>query len=144
MRSSSLRQSLTIVFAAGMACAGCQDATVDTANLPKIGVEFELTERYICEGSGSPAIRLSDIPAGVVSYDVRMTDLDSPGYRHWRETVLSHEPAIPAGTGSHYSGPACPPNGHRYRISILARNARRQPIAYGEKTITAERARSAR
>ena len=117
---------------------------MDTTNLPKIGVDYALTEQFICNGTGSPAITLSGLPAGVVSYDVRMTDLDSPSYRHWKETIASQEAVIPAGKGSHYSGPGCPPNGHRYRISVLARNAQQQPIGYGEKTITAERARGAR
>jgi phosphatidylethanolamine-binding protein (PEBP) family uncharacterized protein len=117
---------------------------VDTTNLPTIGVEYELTEQYICNGTGSPTIKLSDLPPGVASYDVHMIDVDSPSYRHWKETILSQESVIPAGKGSHYSGPGCPPNGHRYRISILARNAQQQPIAYGEKTITAERSRGSR
>jgi phosphatidylethanolamine-binding protein (PEBP) family uncharacterized protein len=133
-----------MVFAACLACASCQDATVDTTNLPTITVEYELTEQYICNGAGSPAIKLGNLPAGVASYDVRMTDLDSPSYRHWKETILSRESVIPAGKGSRYSGPGCPPNGHRYRISILARNAQQQPIAYGEKTIKAERSRGSR
>ena len=144
MSKKLLRKSVSIVFTACVACTGSQDATVDTANLPKIGVEYELTEQDICRGNGSPAIRLSDLPAGVASYDVLMTDMDSPRFRHWRETIESQEPAIPAGRGGTYVGPGCPPNGHRYRISILARNAQRQPIAYGEKTITAVRSRGAR
>jgi phosphatidylethanolamine-binding protein (PEBP) family uncharacterized protein len=144
MSKNLLRLSVTIVLAACVACTSSQDATVDIANLPKIGVEYALTERDICTGKGSPEIRLTDLPAGVESYDVLMTDLDSPRFRHWSETITSQEPAIPAGRGSSYVGPGCPPNGHRYRISVLARNARQQPLAYGEKTITAVPFRGAR
>ena len=131
-------------FITSVGCASGQDSAVDMANLPKIGVDYQLTEQDICRGKGSPEIRLTDLPAGVVSYDVRMTDLDAPRFRHWNETIQSQEPAIPAGKGANYVGPRCPPNGHRYRISILARNAQQQPIAYGEKTIIAEQKPSTR
>jgi phosphatidylethanolamine-binding protein (PEBP) family uncharacterized protein len=124
-----------------VACGERQEFRVDTTNLPKIGVEYELTERQICLVEGSPEVRLTGLPGETTSYDVLMTDLDSPRFRHWMETITSQEPVIPAGRGTHYSGPRCPPNGHRYRIGVLARNAQQQPIAYGEKTITAERAR---
>jgi phosphatidylethanolamine-binding protein (PEBP) family uncharacterized protein len=68
-----------------------------------------------------------------------MTDLDSPGFRHWNESITSEERAIPAAKGTNYIGPACPPNGHRYRISVIARTHQQEPIAYGEKTIVAAR-----
>jgi len=44
-----------------VACGGSQDAAVDTSNLPRIGVEYRLTEDDICLGKGSPAIALSDL-----------------------------------------------------------------------------------
>jgi phosphatidylethanolamine-binding protein (PEBP) family uncharacterized protein len=140
MVTSWLGLGAMIALGAAVACAGgSQDLGVDTANLPKIGVDYALTEQQICLGKGSPEVRLTGLPAGVASYDVLMTDLDAPSFRHWRETIKSQEPVIPAGRGTGYVGPRCPPNGHRYRIGILARNAQQQPIAYGEKTATAER-----
>jgi phosphatidylethanolamine-binding protein (PEBP) family uncharacterized protein len=133
-------------MAAGVCFIGCvactsQDPAIDTSKLPKVGVDYRLTEQDICKaGKRSPEITLTDLPAGVVSYDVKMTDLDSPGFRHWNETITSQEPTIPAGKGINYVGPGCPPNGHRYRISLIARNTQQEPIAYGEKTIIAGRA----
>ena len=122
-----------------VACAS-RDFAIDTSKLQKIGVDYRLTEQDICkDGKRSPKIAVTDLPAGAVSYDVKMTDLDSPGFRHWNERITFQEATIPAGKGTNYLGPGCPPNGHRYRISVIARNTRQEPIAYGEKTIIAGR-----
>lgn len=132
--------AVIIWLGATIGCAYDQGPSVDTANLARIRVDFELTERDICEnGMRSPEIRLTELTAGAVNYDVRMTDLDSPHYKHWNETIQLQQPVISAGKGINYRGPACPPNGHHYRISILATNAAQQPVAYGEKTITAKK-----
>jgi phosphatidylethanolamine-binding protein (PEBP) family uncharacterized protein len=128
-----------ICFIGCVACTS-QGPALDTSQLQKIGVDYRLTEQDICkDGRRSPEITVADLPAGVVSYDVKMTDVDSPGFRHWNETIRSQEPTIPAGRGAHYLGPGCPPNGHRYRISVIARNRQQEAVAYGEKTIIAER-----
>src|SRR5258705_4308989 len=87
-------------FIASVGCASGQGYAVDMANLPKIGVDYQLTDQDICRGKGSPEIRLTDLPAGVVSYDVRMTDLDAPRFKHWNETIQFQERAIPAGKGA--------------------------------------------
>jgi phosphatidylethanolamine-binding protein (PEBP) family uncharacterized protein len=135
---------VAICFTGCLACTR-RDPVIDTSKLQKIGVDYRLTEQDICkDGKRSPKITVTDLPAGVVSYDVKMTDLDSPSFRHWNETIGSQEPTIPAGKGTNYVGPGCPPYGHRYRISVIARNTQQEPIAYGEKTIIAERGPGAR
>ena len=139
MSKRLFHMGVAIGFTVCVAC-GSQDPAIDTSKLQKIGVDYQLTEQAICkDGKRSPAITVTDLPAGVVSYDIKMTDLDSPGFRHWNETIKSQEPTIPAGKGANYVGPGCPPNGHRYRISLIARNTQQEPIAYGEKTIIAAR-----
>jgi phosphatidylethanolamine-binding protein (PEBP) family uncharacterized protein len=144
MSKKLFQLGVAICFTGCVACTR-QGPVMDTSKLQKIGVDYRLTEQDICkDGKRSPKITVSDLPAGVVSYDVKMTDLDSPGFRHWNETIKSHEPTIPAGNGANYVGPGCPPNGHRYRISLIARNTQQEPIAYGEQTIIAERATRAR
>lgn len=139
MIKKRFHMGVAICFIGCVACTSHEPA-IDTSQLQKIGVDYRLTEQDICKNwKRSPEITVSDLPAGVVSYDVTMTDLDSPGFRHWNETIRSQEPAIPAGKGANYVGPGCPPNGHRYRIRLIARNTQQEPIAYGEKTIIAER-----
>jgi phosphatidylethanolamine-binding protein (PEBP) family uncharacterized protein len=70
-----------------VACAS-QDPAIDISKLQKIGVDYRLTEQDICKDwKRSPEITVTDLPAGAVSYDVKMTDLDSPGFRHWNETI---------------------------------------------------------
>ena len=129
----------TVCLLGAIACGERQEFGIDTTSLPKIGVEWGLTREEICAGTGSPAVRLTELPAGVVSYDVLMTDLDSPRFRHWKETIMSQQAVIPARKGIGYAGPQCPANGHRYRIAVIARNAQQEPIAYGEHTIVAGR-----
>ena len=139
MSTTLFHMGVAICFIGCVACTG-PDPAIDTSHLHKLGVDYRLTQQDICkDGTRSPEITVTDLPAGVVSYDVKMTDLDSPGFRHWNETIRSQEPTIPSGKGAHYVGPGCPPNGHRYRIRLIARNAQQEPIAYGEKTIIAER-----
>lgn len=140
MSRKLIRIAVAICLTTCGACSTRVEPAVDTAHLPKIGVDFSLGEQEICKyGDRSPEIRLKDLPTGVVSYDVKMTDLDVPSYKHWNQTITSSESVIRAGAGADYAGPACPPNGHHYRISVLARNGQQQPIAYGEKTVTATR-----
>jgi phosphatidylethanolamine-binding protein (PEBP) family uncharacterized protein len=118
MSKKLFHMGVAICFVGCVACTS-QDLAIDTSKLQKLGVDYRLTEQDICKDwKRSPKITVTELPAGVVSYDVKMTDLDSPGFRHWNETFKSQEPTIPAGKGANYVGPRCPPNGHRYRISL--------------------------
>jgi len=118
------------------AVTGC--ATADTSKLPRMGVDFAFDQKHKCQGV-SPEIRLSSVPAGVASYEVRMTDLDVPSFHHWNQTLAATGPVIREGAGVGYFGP-CPPSGtHRYEISVLARDSQKQSVAYGEKTVVSGR-----
>ena len=64
-----------------------------------------------------------------------MTDIDLPSFNHWNQTLTAAGPVIREGVGVRYSGP-CPPSGtHRYEITVLARDAQKLAVAYGEKTV---------
>ncbi len=118
------------------AVTGC--ATVDTSKLPRMGVEFAFDQKHKCQGV-SPEIRLSNVPAGVASYEVKMTDLDVPSFHHWSQTLTAPGPVIREGAGVGYFGP-CPPSGtHRYEIVVLARDSQKQAVAYGEKAVVSGR-----
>lgn len=125
-----------VLVLVGLAAAGC--ATVDTSKLPRMGVDFAFDQKHKCQGV-SPEIRLGNVPAGVTSYEVRMTDLDVPSFHHWAQTIPAAGPVVREGAGSGYFGP-CPPSGtHRYQIEVIARDGQKQPVAYGEKTVAAGR-----
>jgi phosphatidylethanolamine-binding protein (PEBP) family uncharacterized protein len=143
MSEKHFRMAVAIWLAACGACRAGGEPAVDTSNLQKIGVDFSLAERERCKRADrSPAVKLSAIPPGGVSYDVKMTDLDAPDFKHWAQTIDSNDGLIHANAGARagYRGPACPANGHRYRISVLVRDRQHHPVAYGEKTVVAERA----
>ena len=80
-----------LVVALVAAVTAC--ATVDTTKLPRMGVDFAFDQKHKCQGV-SPEIRLSNVPAGVASYEVRMTDLDVPSFRHWGQTLAATGPVI--------------------------------------------------
>jgi phosphatidylethanolamine-binding protein (PEBP) family uncharacterized protein len=117
--------------------AGC--APIDLAKVPRLSVDVTFEPRNRCQGV-SPRIQLSRVEPEVVTYDIEMTDLDVPGYKHWVQTVPATGPVIREGIGAGlYIGP-CPPSGtHRYRITIIARDAEKRPRAYGDKTVVSGR-----
>jgi len=128
----------TLVAAMLLTAAAVGCAAVDTSTLPRMVVEFSFAPTNTCQGI-SPEIRLLGVPDGVTTYDVRLTDLDVPGFHHWAQTLGAAGPVIRAGAGVGYFGP-CPPSGtHRYQIEVTARDARGRPLAYGDKTVDAGR-----
>jgi len=99
-----------------------------------MGVDFTFGSKHKCQGI-SPEIRLSDVPAGVASYEVKLTDLDVPTFHHWSQTLPAEGPVIHEGAGSGYFGP-CPPSGtHRYEITVVARDGQSRAVASGEKIV---------
>src|SRR5712691_11327304 len=95
-------------------------------------------QKHKCQGV-SPEIRLGNVPTGVASYDVKLTDLDVPSFQHWSQVIRATGSVIPEGAGVGYFGP-CPPSGtHRYEIAVTARDAQKKPVAYGEKTVVTGR-----
>jgi phosphatidylethanolamine-binding protein (PEBP) family uncharacterized protein len=124
---------LALVFWAATGCA-----TVDTSKLPRMGVDFAFDQKHKCQGV-SPEIRLTNVPGGVASFEVRMVDLDVPSFHHWSQIIPATGAVIREGAGSGYYGP-CPPSGtHRYQIAVTALDSQKKPIAYGEKTVVAGR-----
>lgn len=113
-------------------------ASAQAAGVPRMGVDFTFEAKHKCQGV-SPEIRLSEVPAGVASFQVSMTDRDVPTFRHWEQTLRASGPLIGEGAGRGYYGP-CPPSGtHRYTIAVTALDAQKKPVAYGEKTVDAGR-----
>lgn len=101
-------------------------------------IDFTFEAKHKCRGV-SPDIRLSNVPAGVATYDIQMTDLDVPTFHHWSQTIPAKGSIIPEGAGAGYFGP-CPPAGtHRYQIEVIARDAQKNPVVYGEKTVVTGR-----
>src|SRR5215471_8539143 len=120
--------ALAVTFAVG------GGASAETSNLPQLGVDFTFGPKHKCQGI-SPEIRLSNVPAGVASYEVKLTDLDVPTFRHWSQTLPAGGPVIHEGAGSGYFGP-CPPSGtHRYEITVVARDGQSRAVASGEKIV---------
>jgi phosphatidylethanolamine-binding protein (PEBP) family uncharacterized protein len=110
----------------------------DTSKRPPIGVDFAFGQKNKC-GGVSPEIRLTNVPAGVTSYAVRLTDLDVPSFQHWSQTIPATGSVIREGVGSGYYGP-CPPSGtHRYQIKVTALDGQKKPLASGERTVAAGR-----
>ena len=112
-------------------------AAADRSKLP-IGVNFAFAQKNKCGGI-SPEIRLTNVPAGVTSYAVRLTDLDVPSFQHWSQTIPATVSVIRERVGSGYYGP-CPPSGtHRYQIKVTALDGQKKPLASGERTVAAGR-----
>jgi phosphatidylethanolamine-binding protein (PEBP) family uncharacterized protein len=91
-----------------------------------LGVAICFTGCVACT-SQDPVIDPSKLQKIGVGYRRAEQDICKDGKRSPKITVTD----LPAGV--------CPPNGHRYRISLIARNTQQETIAYGEKTIIAER-----
>jgi len=122
-----------------LAMVALTTGAVAAAEMGKLGVDFTFGPKNKCAGM-SPEIRLSDVPPGAASYDVKLTDLDVPDFRHWSQTLPAATPVIREGVGTKYYGP-CPPGGaqHRYRIEVTALDAAGKPLAKGDKTVTTGR-----
>ena len=125
-----------LVLAITLGLVGVTSA--QTSNPPKMGVDFTFGPKHKCQGI-SPEIRLSNVPVGVASYEVKLTDLDVPTFHHWSQTLPAGGPVIQEGAGSGYFGP-CPPSGtHRYEITVVARDGQNRAVASGEKIVVTGR-----
>ena len=130
MKRTLLTLAITLGFVGG---TGAQ-----TSNPQKIGVDFTFGPKHKCQGI-SPEIHLSNVPAGVATYEIKLTDLDVPTFHHWSQTLPAEGPVIHEGAGSGYFGP-CPPSGtHRYEITVVARDGQRRAVASGEKVVVTGR-----
>lgn len=125
-------KGIAAAVAVMVSMTGC--ASLDTSKLPRMDVDFAFDQKHKCKGV-SPELRLSNVPTGAADYEVKLTDLDFPVYPHWSQTLPATGAVNAEGAGTSYFGP-CPPFGtHRYRISVVARDAGKQPLAYAEKTV---------
>jgi len=73
--------------------------------------------------SGSPNFQLRDVPAGTVTLQFAMTDLDKPSFHHGGGTVgYRGQSEVPCGAfASGFVGPAPPPGEvHTYEFVIQA------------------------
>jgi len=73
--------------------------------------------------SGSPNFKLRDVPAGTVTLQFAMTDLDKPSFHHGGGTVgYRGQSEVPCGAfASGFVGPAPPPGEvHTYEFVIKA------------------------
>ena len=73
--------------------------------------------------SGSPNFQLRDVPAGTVTLQFAMTDLDRPSFHHGGGTVgYRGQSEVPCGAfASGFVGPAPPPGEvHTYQFVIKA------------------------
>jgi phosphatidylethanolamine-binding protein (PEBP) family uncharacterized protein len=73
------------------------------------------------------------------TYEVTLTDLDVPSFNHWHQTLPASGPVIREGAGRGDYGPCAPSGTHRYRIGVTAKDAQGKPLAYGEKTVVADK-----
>lgn len=120
-----------LIGAIALFATACE-TSIDTSGLPTMDVAFTFEQPHKCEGV-SPEIRLGNVPSAAATLDIKMTDLDAPRFKHWQQTIPVTT-TIAEGRGTDYFGP-CPPSGtHRYTISVLAKDAQEQPLAYGEHT----------
>ena len=73
--------------------------------------------------SGSPNFKLDDVPAGTVTLQFAMTDLNKPSFHHGGGTVgYRGQPDVPCGAfATGFVGPAPPPGEvHTYEFIIRA------------------------
>jgi phosphatidylethanolamine-binding protein (PEBP) family uncharacterized protein len=73
--------------------------------------------------SGSPNFQLNDVPAGTVTLEFAMTDLDKPSFHHGGGSVgYRGQPEVPCGAfASGFVGPSPPPGEiHTYEFTIKA------------------------
>ncbi|MCR6498666.1 phospholipid-binding protein [Shinella sp. CPCC 101442] len=87
-----------------------------------------------CFDGKSPPFKLSGVPDGTVKLDIRMVDLNAPGFSHGGGKVAYSGQKTLAYGAFRYKGP-CPPTGrHKYRFTVKALDAKGKKI--GEATAT--------
>ncbi|MGQ7793948.1 phospholipid-binding protein [Faunimonas sp. B44] len=81
-----------------------------------------------CFDSNSPPISLSGVPKGTAALDIRMKDLNVPGYPHGGGRVAYTGQKQLAYGAFRYKGP-CPPEPHIYEFTIRALDAGGRELA---------------
>ncbi|MCV2892472.1 hypothetical protein [Lentibacter sp. XHP0401] len=114
-----------LILAAGTAHAEMQLSFKGWGNIPSCTTGKPNTV-------GNPAFTLKGIPAGTTQVQIRLKDLDVPGYNHGGGKLkMTADGTIPAGTFK-YKSP-CPPSGvHTYEWTATAKK--------GNKTLATAKA----
>jgi phosphatidylethanolamine-binding protein (PEBP) family uncharacterized protein len=108
-------------FVTTLVFLGCQTREV-APDAVQLDVSFEWPTKSGCSDV-SPAMSVGNIPASTKFLEIKLKDLDKPGFDHGGGVVsFAGSGEIPAGAipRRYYTGP-CPPFGsHTYEISVSA------------------------
>lgn len=93
-----------------------------------MGVSFDWGPTKKCFDVKSPPMKLTDVPAGTKTLDIRMVDRNAPDFHHGGGQVPYHgQSELPYGA-FRYKGP-CPPTPHFYRFTVKALDAAGKVLA---------------
>ena len=105
------------------AALGAAALVVGLAQVLGVSSAFAFSASFAWCPEASPNFQLEDVPAGTVSLQFAMTDLDQPSFHHGGGTVgYRGQPVVPCGAFSTgFIGPS-PPQGevHTYEFTIQA------------------------
>jgi len=123
------------VLCAGLA-VGCAPAGRSFPELQDLKIATAIGMKNICQFGISPAIAVANAPPGTERYTIEMTNVDVLFGGKWQETVPAQPGGIPEGAAVTYVAPCL--GEHQvfsYRISVTARNAAGEPLAYGQTNV---------
>lgn len=104
-------------------------AMLTTASAADMTASFDWGPTKKCFDGKSPPFKLSGVPKGTVTLDIRMKDLNAPSFTHGGGKVAyAGKGSLPYGA-FRYKGP-CPPSGkHKYRFTIKALDGQGKTLA---------------
>jgi phosphatidylethanolamine-binding protein (PEBP) family uncharacterized protein len=105
------------------AALGGAALVVGLAQVLGVSSAFAFSASFAWCPEASPNFQLEDVPAGTVSLQFAMTDLDQPSFHHGGGTVgYRGQPEVPCGAfASGFVGPSPPPGEmHTYEFAIEA------------------------
>ncbi len=122
-----------VLAAAIVLGAGAWLAAPAAAQSPSFAIEYSWKGVGRCSDR-SPAIQLTNVPAGTRALDVQMVDLDVPNFKHGGGKVAFAGEAEIAAGAVRYTGP-CPPSGqrHTYRLRVTALDDAGKTLASADK-----------
>jgi hypothetical protein len=133
----TIRPLLTAA-AALLALASCAPATPPYPELPRLGVATGFGIGNLCGLGVSPAIAITNPPAGTARYRVRMTNTSVLVQTPWQETIPASKDGVAEGAAASYPAPCMGTfQQYQYRFDVMALDANDRPLAYGQTTTTA-------
>ena len=129
-----MKKIICVVLTISFFIFGCAGSKI-SPNAVSLGVDFSFDKQHKCSSS-SPAIKVSNVPAGTKTFKVTLVDIDVPAWNHGGGSVANDgSGVIPEGAlTSGYNGP-CPPSGsHTYQFTVKAINAEGTIIGIGDKS----------